>query len=146
MNKNLSLYSDIINTDYPFLLKHPRMSMENRAAQFSAFKALSGHDEEIAEAERLTENRVELDEYTKEILSKKIQFIIEKLHNYEQPLVKIVYFKPDDKKSGGAYITIREKIKRIDEVFKTVQTTNGLLISTEDIYVIDGEIFKGLDI
>lgn len=57
-------YKDIIDLPYPrddwnFLMKHPRMSVANRAKIFSPFAALRGHNEKIAEtAERhLEENR-----------------------------------------------------------------------------------------
>ena len=45
-------YSDIINLPHPVSKYHPRMSMMSRAAQFSAFEALSGHSERIKEAEQ----------------------------------------------------------------------------------------------
>jgi hypothetical protein len=44
-------YSDIINLPHHVSTRHPRMSMMMRAAQFSAFEALSGHSERIHEAE-----------------------------------------------------------------------------------------------
>ena len=44
-------YSDIINLPHHVSTRHPRMSMSMRAAQFSAFEALSGHSERIQEAE-----------------------------------------------------------------------------------------------
>ena len=59
-------YDDIINLPYPrddwnFLMKHPRMSIANRAKIFSPFAALRGHNESIAKtAERhLEDNRDE---------------------------------------------------------------------------------------
>lgn len=47
-------YKDIIDLPYPrddwnFLMKHPRMSIANRAKIFSPFAALRGHNEKIAE-------------------------------------------------------------------------------------------------
>ncbi|MBR2089701.1 MAG: hypothetical protein IJ905_04920 [Fibrobacter sp.] len=54
----LDNYKDIIDLPYPrddwnFLMKHPRMSIANRAKIFSPFAALRGHNEKIAEtAER----------------------------------------------------------------------------------------------
>ena len=47
MNK----YSDIINLPRPEL-KHPRMSMMNRAAQFAPFSAREGYEEAIDETTR----------------------------------------------------------------------------------------------
>lgn len=40
-------YEDIVNLEHPTSLVHPRMTMASRAAQFSSFAALSGHDEAI---------------------------------------------------------------------------------------------------
>ena len=46
-------YSDIIDLPYPrddwnFLMKHPRMSMEDRAKIFAPFAALRGHSTALA--------------------------------------------------------------------------------------------------
>ena len=42
-------YMDIIEMEHHTSLKYPRMSMDNRAAQFSPFKALTGLDDAIDE-------------------------------------------------------------------------------------------------
>ena len=46
-------YKDIINLPYPrddwnFLMKHPRMSMQDRAKIFAPFAALRGHSTALA--------------------------------------------------------------------------------------------------
>ena len=53
MNKT-GKYDDIINMDRPETGRHPRMSIENRAAQFSPFAALTGFDDAIDETARET--------------------------------------------------------------------------------------------
>ena len=64
-------YKDIIDLPYPrndwnFLMKHPRMSVEDRAKIFHPFAALRGHAEALdATAERkqtAIENELSLDE------------------------------------------------------------------------------------
>ena len=40
-------YDDIIHLPHPTSRRHPRMSRADRAAQFGAFAALRGFDEEI---------------------------------------------------------------------------------------------------
>lgn len=40
-------YEDIIDLPRPVSKKHPQMSMEERAAQFAPFAALTGHGEAI---------------------------------------------------------------------------------------------------
>lgn len=51
MNEERRAYNDIINLPHHTSAKHPRMSREQRAAQFSPFAALTGHDEAIHQAE-----------------------------------------------------------------------------------------------
>ncbi len=46
-------YDDIIHLPHPVSKKHPQMSLRDRAAQFSAFAALKGHDEAIAETAKV---------------------------------------------------------------------------------------------
>ena len=48
-------YDDIINLPHHVSIRHPRMSMENRAAQFAPFAALTGYDEAIDQAGRENE-------------------------------------------------------------------------------------------
>ena len=49
-NTNLN-YEDIINLPHPVSKRHKPMPVEDRAAQFAPFAALSGHDEVIKQAE-----------------------------------------------------------------------------------------------
>lgn len=43
------LYGDIISLPHHVSVRHPRMTMEARAAQFSSFAALTGHEDAIEE-------------------------------------------------------------------------------------------------
>lgn len=122
-------YDDIIHLPHHTSSKYPRMSILNRAAQFAPFAALSGHDDAVKETARLTDERVELDEYTKNILSNKLQLIADRFT--EQPEVVITYFQPDQKKDGGAYITSISTVKRIDNYNRIVIMTDGTGIPIE---------------
>ena len=51
MKKAAGKYSDIIDLPHHTSKKHPRMSMEARAAQFAPFAALTGYGEAIQRAE-----------------------------------------------------------------------------------------------
>ena len=51
-------YDDIINLPHHVSSKHPRMSMYNRAAQFSPFAALTGYEKAIEEARKKQEEAV----------------------------------------------------------------------------------------
>lgn len=106
-------YDDIINLPHHVSSKHPQMSMEDRAAQFSPFAALVGYDDSIAETNRQVEQFADFDENYLQELDEKLQYIQE--HITEQPLVDITYLIPDEVKSGGEYITVHGNFKRIDK-------------------------------
>lgn len=48
-------YGDIINLERPYSAKHSRMSMSDRAAQFSPFAALTGYESCIEKANQIME-------------------------------------------------------------------------------------------
>ena len=52
-------YDDIINLPHHRSKKHPHMSAEERAAQFSPFAALKGFDEQIENAARTDEDETD---------------------------------------------------------------------------------------
>jgi len=56
MNDN---YEDIINLPHYEPKRHPRMSMEARAAQFAPFAALTGYEEAIKEAAKHHEEDID---------------------------------------------------------------------------------------
>lgn len=136
-------YDDIIDLPHHVSTKHPQMSPMDRAAQFSPFAALSGHDEAIKEMARLTEERGELDESRKEELNERLWSIRE--HLSERPVITFTYFKPDEKKSGGAYLTVTDKVKRIDEYEHQVLLEDGTVLPIENLFSIEGELFRGID-
>lgn len=55
-------YDDIINLPHHQSTKHARMSALDRAAQFSAFSALTGYETAINETARRTNARLELED------------------------------------------------------------------------------------
>ena len=68
-------YDDIIDMDYPFKLKHPRMSVSARACQFAPFAALTGHKESIDETSRITDEKKILDDDSKELINQQLMVI-----------------------------------------------------------------------
>lgn len=128
-NKDIHQYDDIINLPHHQSVTRPHMSNYDRAAQFSPFAALTGHDAAIKETARLTEQKIELDEYTKEELNRKLQII----GGSPGMEVTITYFQPDEKKCGGAYLTRSGCVKRLDEYAKTVIFTDGTVIPMKQI-------------
>lgn len=136
------LYADIINLPHHELKTRQRMPIINRAASFSPFAALTGYDDAVKETARLTSERIELDEGAKEILNDKLRIAADKAD--QEPEIKVTYFLPDKKKDGGAYITIKAVIKRIDEYERLVVFTDKSTIPIDDIYEIEGDIYNGL--
>lgn len=139
MNRN---YDDIINLQYRPSSKHPHMSLYDRAAQFAPFAALTGHNAAIKESARLTEQKLELDEDALWILSEKLSIVQARLQ--DKPEVQITYFKADDKKSGGAYITQSGFITKVNVYERFLVMNDGIRLNFDDIYDITGQIFDGL--
>ena len=112
-------YDDIIRLPHPDSPRHPRMSLYDRAAQFSPFAALTGHSAAIAETGRLTDQRTELDEYEMARVDAELQRLQELLPS--RPTASITYFVPDERKNGGSYQTVTGEVKRIDAVNGVIQ-------------------------
>lgn len=142
-NKNNHTYDDIINLPHPTSAKHPRMSLYDRAAQFSPFAALTGYDDAIAETARLTDRRIELSETDMDRLNLKWQLVME--HISERPAVTIIYFVPDSKKEGGKYVSVSGCVKKIDEYEQTVTMTDGRKISLPEVIRLDGTLFNEIE-
>lgn len=113
MDKNRAehRYDDIINLPHPDSPRHPRMPLRDRAAQFSPFAALTGHAEAIRETARLTQEQAEQSEETVSSLNRKLRILADN----PGAEAAVTYFVPDDRKSGGAYVTHTGRVKRIDE-------------------------------
>ena len=129
--KTTDKYNDIINLPHHRSEKHPRMTMINRAAQFSPFAALTGHDAAIKETARLTDERIELDESAKAIIDKKLQFIEENIKN--KPVISVTYFEPDERKKGGEYVTETSAVNKIDSYTGCLVMQSGHIISIDEI-------------
>lgn len=133
--EDASRYYDIIGLPHHVSARRPRMSMLNRAAQFSPFAALTGYEASIREAARLTDARIELDECAKAALDTRLRTL---QRNPQMP-VSITYFVPDARKLGGAYVTAQGTVRRIDDVRHTVQMADRTEIPIEDIIGIEGD-------
>lgn len=132
---DLHRYDDILRLPHHVSTVHPPMPVLDRAAQFAPFAALTGHGEAIRETARLTEEKVELDENCLTELDGKLQMIKERLPS--GPVIMVTYFKPDGKKQGGAYVTIKGRVKKINEYAHTLAMEDGEEIPLDDIAGID---------
>lgn len=124
-----SSYDDIINLLH-YEPRHRRMGMEARAAQFAPFAALTGHAVAIAETGRRTCKQQDLSDYELQELSRKIS---DALSSESRPELLITYFQPDSRKTGGEYLTVRGKIKKVEECFNLLILMDGREIPLTDI-------------
>ena len=136
-------YEDIINLPHHVSKTRPQMPMSDRAAQFAPFAALTGYDSAIKETGRLTDKRIELDEEALTALNMKYQFLMDALD--EEPEVEITYFKPDERKAGGAYVTATGAVLKVDDFERLITLQDGTKIPMNDVLSIDGELFSSLE-
>lgn len=135
-------YEDIVNLPSHISKKYPQPTMLERAARFAPFAAITGYEEMVLEEARETEDRIDLDEGTLADLNRRLNMIQESLE--EEPQIKIMYFEPDKRKSGGAYVTITGIVKRIDEYERHMLMADGKKIPIDQIYGLESKLFDSL--
>ena len=128
----MSEYDDIIDLPRP-KSRHEPMPMSDRAAQFSPFATLTGYGDAIDETARLTDHRIELSEEERTELDYKQQY----LSTLDSPTVTVTYFVPDERKSGGAYVTHTGALKRIDEVERAMVFADGTRVDMDEVVGIE---------
>lgn len=124
-------YDDIIGLPHHQSSMRPHMPVRDRAAQFAPFAALTGYGDAVAETARLTDERIDLDDYEKTALNERLASIRERLD--EKPEASITYFCPDARKSGGTYVKATGRVKRFDEYAREVVMADGTGIAIDDI-------------
>ena len=130
-------YDDMLELPLPVSKTHPQMPRRDRAAQFAPFAALTGYEEAVREAARLTEEKMILDEDSKEQLDWKLRCLQEKVK--EKPTITVTYFLKDEKKKGGKYVTVTGVLKKIDSYTHQFVLENGEEIPVEDIVSLEFE-------
>ncbi|MGN0639973.1 MAG: hypothetical protein ACI4JT_03370, partial [Oscillospiraceae bacterium] len=123
---------DMINLPRPEPARE-RMDELSRAAQFAPFAALTGYDEAVGETARLVDEKIELSEDEREYLDEQTK----KIREIPEREIAVTYFIADKRKSGGAYLTARGFVKKIDEIERLLVLTSGERIPLDDIFDID---------
>lgn len=139
----MGAYDSIINLPHHVSPTRPKMSLLDRAAQFAPFAALNGYDDAVKETARLTDGEAVLDDGQIARLNERLMIISENLPTESE--VEITYFVPDEKKSGGKYLTAFGVVKKILEFEHLVVMHGGEQIPISRIIGIEGEIFKETD-
>ncbi|MGN1148486.1 MAG: YolD-like family protein [Lachnospiraceae bacterium] len=102
------------------------MDRADRAKQFMPFDALKGFREALKEKEKVTVPKIELSEYARDELDRK-------LHQVEKnDIVTVVYF------CEGEYLKITGMVARLDTTARILRIVNTK-ISFDDIYDIQGD-------
>lgn len=131
-------YGDIINLPHHVSVNRAHISMQDRAAQFSPFAALTGYEAVLKEASRLTSEKIELDENALELLDKRLSLILDKCH--EHPTVTLTYFKPDERKDGGEYMKVTGILKKSDMYKQELILSDGTTVPISEIAAIESDI------
>ena len=134
-------YADILELPHHVSSNHPRMSHDERAAQFSPFAALTGYAGAIAEASRVTAPKRELGEDELHKLNRTLQAVAARVH--QRPRVKVTYYQADKQKDGGCYLTLTGLVKKLDEYAQYVLLDSGEKIAFSDIFSL--ELIKKAD-
>jgi hypothetical protein len=132
-------YEDMLYMNPPVSKTHRKMSIQDRAAQFMPFAALTGYEDLIRESSRITQSRIELSETEIEELKHKLEILHR--HEIEKPLIKVQYFVHDLKKSGGSYQMVEKYLHRIDDIEKKIIFKDRTTIHFEEIISIEYEEF-----
>ena len=109
---DIEKYADILSLPHHVSPTRRRMSMAERAAQFSPFAALAGYGEAI-------------------------QDILGMLEQGGCPAVKIICFQPDRKKDGGKYVTVYGVVKRVDEVQRHIVLSDDRAVPFDALWEVE---------
>ena len=135
-------YEDIIGLPRPLSRRHPPMARQERAAQFAPFAALAGHGAILREAARQTENQPVLSEDAQTALDARLRLLAGRLE--EHPTVTATYFLPDEKKTGGACVTVSGQVLRLREFPPALCLADGAEIPLSALLALEGPLWEVL--
>ena len=115
------VYADIIRLPHWQSPTRTPLSAYERAAQFSSFNALEGYEDMVGEEARVVGTQEELTETEMEIFNQKINLIADVIEDGHHPILTFTYFLNDSMKQGGSYVTMTERVRKIDAVEKKIQ-------------------------
>ena len=143
------VYADIIDRPRHCSAARSHMSLYDRAAQFSAYDALAGYYDMIAEEARTTDSEILLDENERELLDRKLSLIAEAIETGLHPVVRFTVFVPDPYKDGGSYRSVTDAVKALDAVGRRIVlesrrdgTGVNETLDVERITAIEGKLFE----
>ncbi len=87
----------------------------------------------------MTDQRIDLDEAAKTILDEKLRIVQGQLSRQKE--IELIFFRPDEMRAGGAYISMMGIVKKIEGYERVVIMQDGTRIPIEEIVDITGEMF-----
>ena len=135
-------YEDIIKLPHYEPKFHPRMTIYNRSAQFAPFAALTGYDDKVSEAARLTDDEIELSEDLKNHIDIKLQIVNEHIKDNRE--ITVLYFEKDKRKRGGKYIKYKGIVKKIDLIENTIKFKDNFKINLDMVLDVEINFIKDL--
>ena len=136
-NMSIDKYRDMLYMDRPVSKSHTPMPLENRAAQFAPFAALTGYDNAVEETARLTTNKVELSEEKKAELDITLSELNSIIASSGPATVSVTYFVPDKSKAGGDYVTREVELRKIDNIARFLILKDKSTIAIDDVLSLD---------
>lgn len=124
-------YESILHRPWRGREQGPPMARSARAAQFAPFAALTGFEGVLAETARQTETAVELAEDEIARVNAALEWIWENLVN--MPVIRLRFFVPDSRKSGGAYRTVTDRVEKMDKYRQTLTLCSGETVKFSQI-------------
>lgn len=132
-------YDDIIGLSRPES-RRPKMTMNDRAAQFAPFAALTKFGEEIRESNRKTSDEIELGDGDIEQIDEVIRGIERRIEENKADgagnegfAIAVAYFVRDKVKPGGRVEEYIGNVKKIDRVGRKLIFYGGKIVDMQDL-------------
>lgn len=132
-------YDDIIGLSRPES-RRPKMTMNDRAAQFAPFAALTKFGEEIRESNRKTSDEIELGDGDIEQIDEVLRGIERRIEENkadgagnERFAIAVAYFVRDKVKPGGRVEEYIGNVKKIDRVGRKLIFYGGKIVDMQDL-------------
>lgn len=132
-------YDDIIGLSRPESHR-PKMTMNDRAAQFAPFAALTKFGEEIRESNRKTSDEIELGDGDVEQIDEVLRGIERRIEENKADgagnegfAIAVAYFVRDKVKPGGRVEEYIGNVKKIDRVGRKLIFYGGKIVDMQNL-------------
>lgn len=132
-------YDDIIGLSRPES-RRPKMTMNDRAAQFAPFAALTKFGEEIRESNRKTSEEIELGDGDIEQIDEVLRGIERRIEENKADgsgnegfAIAVAYFVRDKVKPGGRVEEYIGNVKKIDRVGRKLIFYGGKIVDMQNL-------------